>query len=249
MDGGSFHGQTAYTFFDLPTRHKLARGEINHRSRKHIKFDVRLGIIGTVIPVPGAGIVALGASIVAQGPLIYHPMARKLAAIYTASPHELAGMQLDVLPEKIYHNNEIDIASYFTLHFLLMASHEAIAAALGGLWFPIAGGIAGAVVDYYIAKTMTRRIGRMVAFYYLNGSRWKNDSFEDTYQEAKRETKGDISTIIAKNPEIRENMIRKLLSTINIMSKYMSKEKIREMFLDHHVEEELINDAFRMAGI
>jgi len=44
-------------------------------------MDVAIGAAG-LLPVPGAGLAAMIGTIIAQGPVIYQPMAREIAAIY-----------------------------------------------------------------------------------------------------------------------------------------------------------------------
>lgn len=248
MDGGGFTDPTAFTPLQLPKRNKLARETINAYAKKHIVMDVGIGLVG-LIPAPGAAVVALGASIAAQVPVVYHPLVRKLGVIYTAPPDELHHVQFDLLPEQIVLNSAADITADFTVEFLVSASWEIYSAAVATIWFPIVGGVIGAILDYHIAKTMTNRVGRMTALYYLNGERWKNGSLKETHNEAKQEAKGNLDDIPGKNPDVRRTMIGKLVMLINMVSRNMNKDQIREMFKAQQVPDDLIDDAFSAAGL
>src|SRR5205085_9394516 len=68
------------TLMRLEDRNAKAQEIIQSYSRLHAGMDVAVGLAGLF---PGAAIPALVAAIAAQSPIIYQPMARDLAAIYT----------------------------------------------------------------------------------------------------------------------------------------------------------------------
>src|ERR1700710_1577725 len=85
---------TSAVMYDLDERNRLAEELIESYANNHGWMDVGVGIVGMI---PGAGIPALFAAIGLQGPVIYKPMARKLANIYLVAPEDLSSVNDDII--------------------------------------------------------------------------------------------------------------------------------------------------------
>ena len=148
----------------------------------------------------GAEICKVAGAIVAQGPVVYQPMAQELARVYLANPD---GSTAKIALSGTFSTAALDIASEFGTEFMRQIAHEIVMEAglgvIGSLCIPVLGGIVGAALDYLIANTMTWRVGTMVSMYFQNGSVWLK-SREDSYQEAKRLTGGIGSSVAEVTP-------------------------------------------------
>ena len=73
-------------FFHSNARNRLAYRVINNYAAGHAVMDVVIGAAGFL--VPGGGVAAMLASLAAQAPVIYSPMVKSLARIYSATPDQ-----------------------------------------------------------------------------------------------------------------------------------------------------------------
>ena len=154
-------------------------------ARAHAWIDVGVGAIGTFIPA--AALPGLGACVLAQYPLVYRPLSRKLTAIYTDPLHDGAqqagptGWARAVSVEgamALNPQNSPGLQQIYNLEIFLELAREyanevGIGFALSLL--PVIGGICGAVYDAKAATTMTWRVGTMISLFFQNGSDWIGD--------------------------------------------------------------------------
>ena len=181
------------TLMRLEDRNAKAQEIIQSYSRLHAGMDVAVGLAGLF---PGAAIPALVAAIAAQSPIIYQPMARDLAAIYTVDESAVSeGIEQvrGVVRRVAFQTGFLDIAAEFGTEFMMQISGELLTEAglgvLGSLCIPVLGGAVGAALDYLIANIMTWRVGTMVSIYYQNGGEWLS-SRHATFEMAKNFTGG-----------------------------------------------------------
>lgn len=231
--------------FNLEERNKLATETINRYVELHTGMDIGIGILGTIIP--GAAVLALIGAIGAQGPVIYQPLARKLAKIYLASPDQLVSAQDDIIAGQLVVNLSFDIAAQFGLEFLKPIIKELLfeigIGAVVGAAVPIIGGGIAAWLDYEIAKRMTNRVGRMVAIYFQNNSQWIG-SKQETYQTAK--SLSDDLNDIRFQTEVRKTQLKQVYVQIQMMKNIgIDNEKIKSALRSQKIPEDLINEGMK----
>jgi hypothetical protein len=207
-------------------------------------MDVGVGLIGLI---PGAAIPALVTAIGLQAPVIYQPLARKLARIYIASPEELEDVQSDiVLPNAFVYTAGLDIAADFGVEFIASIAGELVVeAGLGSLatFVPIVGAFVGASLDYVIATKMTRRVGKMVSIYFQNGAHWLGDKGK-TY-EASKAASDDLNTIRTDLSPVRQSLLRNVRSYVDVMREAMTNDQIRKALRAKGIPDDLISDALQ----
>lgn len=211
------------TLAGLKKRNEQAVRTIARYARNHVGFDIFIGLAGTFIPF--GGLAALTSSILAQYPLVYEPMSRELAHIYTAKPDQItraATISTAML------GAAGDIAAAIGIEFLQeiagdLLTEMGLATAAASL--PFVGGIAGMMADAVIASTLTWRVGTMIAIYYQNGGAWYTDR-KTTFDKAKDMVGGysaqtdqrfDLGDIPKHIPSIREKHIRAMIECIETM--------------------------------
>jgi hypothetical protein len=238
----NFGNPAAFTVMGLQERNHLAEQTIQEYVAKHGTMDIAIGLVGMI---PGAAIPALMAAIAAQGPAIYQPMSRKLAAIYLASPDELNYVNDDIVATGNVADATLSIAAEFGTGFLKEIAGEIIAEVGVGVLaslIPFVGGIIAAGIDYKVASIMTNRVGRMVSAYYQNGARWLG-SKSSTY-EASKDMSSDLDDIRRDNPQV----LRALLSQVHTLIKMMrtggsNKQQTIDGLRSQQVPEDLIKEA------
>jgi len=120
----------------------------------HAAMDVAIGAVG-LLPIPGAGLGAMIATISAQGPVIYQPLAREIAAIYG---REFGSTERSEVLRGAVGGGLRDVAIDFgTDFFTEIAGELAQELGLGGVIsiIPVLGGLVGMFLDVKIAWTMT----------------------------------------------------------------------------------------------
>ena len=235
----SFSSPTALIAMKLEERNRIAQALIDDYSTRHGLMDVGVGAVGLI---PGAAIPALMTAIAAQAPVIYQPLARKIAKVYLASPDQLAEAQDDIIAPGVVEGAIRDVVAEFSITFLSEAAGEILTTLGAGAaltFIPIVGAIAGAALDWTIATRMTQRVGRMTAMYFQNGGAWVNDK-KTTFQMA-RET--SALTSIRNIPRVRSSLITNLHKIISLMRGGMSDVQIREALRQQQVPNDLIDDA------
>ena len=260
---------SSLTVFKLEERNSRAQGIISEFASLHAGMDIAVGLFGLV---PFMAIPALVAAIAAQSPLIYQPMAKKIASVYLATPEELGRGTAEIVLKGLLETSALDLAGEFGTEFMMHIAHEIVMEAglgiLGALCVPVIGGAVGAALDYAIATQMTWRVGTMVSIYYQNGGSWL-ESQESTFQRATRmagsfgksvtdvinyqKTKStprvDLNSIRNEVPGIRQNQVRILKVFVNLMRTSMNNDQIRASLSNQGVPADLIRDALRAIPI
>jgi hypothetical protein len=208
---------------NLEQRNRLARELIDSYGTKHALMDVGVGIVGLV---PGLGIPAILASIGAQVPVIYQPLARELGYVYLAEGGALSSLP-SVMSYAPYALGEFgldlaaDVAGEFGAEFIKEIAGELISAAGAGAastFIPFVGAFIAAGLDYAIAKKMTNAVGRMVSIHYQCG-RLRQFDRRRNYDLARRSD--------ASPPDIR-----KAIPSVNdalIQTVYLDIKNMREL--------------------
>jgi len=243
----------ATTVKRLDDRNGKAQDIIRSYARRHAGMDIAIGIIGLL---PGAAIPAIIAAISAQSPLIYQPMARDLAAIYTIGEGELDQETSNVrrlVMRGAVETGIIDIGAEFGTEFLMHIGKELVSevglGVLASLCVPALGGVVGAALDYLIANMMTWRVGTMVSIYYQNGGSWVG-SKDSTFKAASRMTGGirtsvtelldkkkrqegvrvDLGSIRWNVPQVRDALLAPVKNMVEMMREAMSNDQIRSRY-------------------
>jgi len=244
MSFQGFENPTLLVPLRLETRNKMAQALIEEYKGKHAAMDVGVGLVGLF---PGAGIPALIFAIASGAPLIYQPLAKKLAEVYLASPSDLDRAKSGI----IFHDAAVDIilgiGADFGVDFISQIATEMLTEVGLGValsFIPILGAVASAGMDYIIATKMTDRVGKMVSIYFQNGGRWRGTQ-RDTYRDAKN-LSGDLNSIRRELPGIRDALISNLQPTIEMMrDSGVSDEQLRQALIKKDVPIDLIDEALR----
>ncbi|MFZ0771389.1 MAG: hypothetical protein WCA49_17215 [Candidatus Sulfotelmatobacter sp.] len=261
----------ATTLMHLEDRNARAQEIIQSYSRLHAGMDVAVGLAGLL---PGAAIPALIAAIAAQSPIIYQPMARDLAAVYTVDEDYISQnieQVRGVLKNAALQTGFLDVASEFGTEFIMQIGGELLTEAglgiMASLCVPVLGGAIGAALDYLIANMMTWRVGIMVSIYYQNGGDWLSSRHE-TFEEAKRMTGGiatsvgevldakkrernvrvDLNSLRTKIPQIAELQVRSVKGIIDMMRDAMSNDQIRAALLGKGIPVDIIEKALSLSA-
>src|SRR5258708_7686336 len=172
-------------------------------------MDIAIGLIGTFVPFGGTG--AMIVSLAAQAPVIYQPMVKDLAKIYSASADDYTQKVVDKATILgALGDSGIELASEFGQEFLIEILSEllpelGIGAVLGAI--PIIGGFVAAGLDATLAATLTWRVGITTALYFFNGQEWPGGSKKSAYDIAKEKT-GAPSPKTNKPGIIHEELLR-----------------------------------------
>ena len=215
-------------------------------------LNVGINLAG-FIPVPGAGVAAMAAAIVAQAPAVYQPMSKEIAEIYHRSPGRDtarivgggaidAGLQLAIVDIGIAFLQEIAIDIIQDIGF------GAILAAI-----PFFGGFVASALDARIGYQMAWRVGYTVALYHENAGEWVGGSRAATYRYVKRafadakrqgRSKPGIPDLANSQTPIGQQQQR----TIHAMAAMLidaglTKADVRERLLAKGFEARVIDDA------
>ena len=233
--------------FNLSERNRQAEQVIRDYARGHAAADVGIGILGTIIP--GATIPALIASIAGQAPLVYQPMSKRLAAIYSATPDQITNR---IVIESAVIGGIGDLAAELASEFMAEIAAELVQEAGWGALasvIPGVGGIIAAGLDATIAATLTWRVGTMVAIYHQNGGWIQNR--HATYQRAKKmvgklspatDDRVDLDDIPFRNQEVLDKQMAVVKELITMMlSVAAGKDQIRVALLQRKIPQKLID--------
>jgi hypothetical protein len=238
------------TVLGLDIRNKEAEKIIAQYAKNHRWLDVAVGAAGTLVPVPGAALVAMVACIAAQGPLFYKPMADKLAKVYLGSiDHHTNRLVI----EGVFEGAGLDIANEFNAQFFAEIAGELVSElGWGGAvaMVPFIGGIAGAALDALVATTMTWRVGTMISVYFQNGGQWlgsRRETFEVAKDfvgplSAKAENRVDLNEIGKKNSQVMQHQLNTLKSVVidPLLEVGASKEQILASLRKRGINEDMI---------
>lgn len=262
----------ATTLMRLGDRNERAQKIVQSYARLHAGMDIAVGITGLL---PGAAIPAIIAAIAVQSPLIYQPMARDLAALYTTD-HESLGDTVEqirgIVNRGAFETGVLDIASEFGQEFMIQIAHELLGevglGVLGSLCIPVLGSAVGAALDYLIANMMTWRVGTMVSIYYQNGGEWLLGSRHATYERVKvlsgglgtsvgeildakkrqRNVRVDFNSLRSQIPQVCEAQVRAVKSIIDMMRDAMSNVQIREALLNKGIPIDIVQKALAVGA-
>jgi hypothetical protein len=225
---------------NLAERNRMAHKVITDYAQGHAAGDIAVGLIGTFIP--GMALPAMIGAIVAQAPLVYTPMAKKLSAIYTAQPDEITAGYVN---EAAMIGAGADVAVELGTDFFVHLAPELLSeVGLGGLvtLIPFIGGMLGAGIDAMVASTLTWRVGTMVSMYHQHGDKWLDDSQNATYHRAKdhvgeylakTENRVDLNDLPHRNKEILDKHLGVINHFIDVMLPMGGgKDKIREILIN-----------------
>jgi hypothetical protein len=271
-DGPYYDNLTlATTLMRLEDRNARAQKIIQDYSRLHAGMDVAVGFAGLL---PGAAIPALVTAIGLQSPIIYQPMARDLAAVYTVdedSVDQNIEQVRGVLKKAAFQTGFLDVASEFGTEFIMQIGGELLTEAglgiMASLCVPVLGGAIGAALDYLIANMMTWRVGIMVSIYYQNGGDWLSSRHE-TFERAKQLTGGiansvgevldakkrqrnvrvDLNSLRTQIPQITELQVRSVKGIIDMMRDAMSNDQIRAALVGKGIPVDIIENALSISA-
>ncbi|MGC2110089.1 MAG: hypothetical protein WA655_11275 [Candidatus Korobacteraceae bacterium] len=224
----------------LEERNRLAENLIGEYQTRHGLMDVGIGLAGLF---PGGGIPALMVAIGLQAPVIYQPLASKLAAVYLATPNELSTAQNDIVARVTAETAAVDLAGEFGSEFLVQIAGELLTelgVGTAASLIPIIGGFIAAGLDWEIATRMTKRVGYMVAIYFQNGASWVG-SKKKTYEMA-RTMRGDLDSVRDISP-VRRELLRNVRAMISMMREAMNVDQIRKALRKQGVPDDLIDEA------
>jgi hypothetical protein len=238
--------------FNLAERNRQAEQVIRDYARGHAAADVGIGIFGTIIP--GAGLFAMAASIAAQAPLVYQPMARKIASIYSAAPDAVTNR---TVIEAAVIGGIGDLAAELAGEFMAeLASELLMEAGFGAVasCIPLLGGVIAAGLDATIAATLTWRVGTMVAIYHQNGDQWIGNR-KRTYERAHKMVGGlspktdgrvNLDDIPLKNQEVLDKQMAVVKALVEMMlSVSASREQIKAALIQKQLPQQLIDLALK----
>jgi hypothetical protein len=129
-----------------------------------------------------------------QAPLVYQPMARKIAQSYMVA--DIDADISEAINDTAIEGAQYDIASAFGVEFFEQIFMDILQeVGLGAVIsiIPVVGSVVAAIYDAKIAATMTWRVGLTTALYYENGCEWLGGDRHTTYEKAKLLLSGGLS--------------------------------------------------------
>jgi len=253
-------------FFHSNARNRLANQVINNYAAGHAAIDVIIGAAGLL--VPGGGVAAMLASLAAQAPIIYSPMVKSLARIYSAEPDQftrglvtaatITGGAFDIGSEVLAEA----LSTEFGQEFLLSILHEIWPElGVGTLlsFIPFAGGFIAAGLDATLAATLTWRVGITTILYFLNGEEWIGGSKTNTLKHAKRvigvmspktNDRVNLNSLPNTVPEAKRKALAGLQQQIKVLKRAnssISKSEIRAIFIAEGIDASLVDEALKAA--
>lgn len=251
-------------FFHSDARNRLANQVINNYATGHATMDVIIGAAGLL--VPGGGVAAMLVSLAAQAPVIYNPMVKSLARIYSATPDQfttglvtsttIAGSAFDVGDEILAEA----LSTEFGQEFLLSILHEIWPElGVGTLlsFIPFAGGFIAAGLDATLAATLTWRVGITTILYFMNGEEWVGGSKANTLQKAKQvigvmspktNNRVNLNDLANSVPETKKKALAGIKQQINVLKRAnntISKSEIRHILTSEGVNASLVDEALQ----
>ncbi len=186
----------------------------------------------------------------AQGPVIYQPLARDIAAIYGRKPGKVEN------EEVIYgaltggvQDIAVDLGTEFFREIAMELVQDVGLGTLTSI-IPILGGIASTAIDSKIAWTMTWRVGLMLALYHENGGKWI-ESRKHTYELVRRRMKiqskdGQARPTIRQIVEQNKAVIKNQEASVGLLAQILldqgfTKDEVRESLTKRQLPRELID--------
>lgn len=214
----------------MQTRQAQVKSIIQKYVSRYASMNMPLGTLGTFIPLPGANVIALAATIMAQGAEMFQPLEREIAQVYQISPDDTRSTHT---PENGQARAASSPTSALLSEFMREFSHPFITEAvikqatkelllhyLPALaietiidWLPIPGGVVSASINTVTEVLLTRRIGVMLASYFENGQQWIGNSPAKTDDILRNYGDGYASVDdIPSIPEVSAGIITRLLA-------------------------------------
>lgn len=197
--------------FNLEKKHLDVENLVHSYASRHRIVDMVIGGASNFIPVPGAAFLATAALVSAQTPLVYQPLSKGVASIYSKS---ITSTETSFSDESNVDENQ-EYNQIYNIQFLLEIAQELVSEVTTGsivAAIPFIGFAAAAAMDAMIAATMTWRVGLMTSIYYCNFGEWigsRRETFEIAKKHigplsARSKNRIGIQEIISKNDEILE---------------------------------------------
>jgi hypothetical protein len=255
MEPLSVYGNEPNCVFDLEARNRKAHSIITRYAGAHAAMDVTIGLTAW-IPIPGATTAALIAAICAQAPLIYKPMTRELARIYSSEEDATTD---SITKDTVLIGAGLDIAIELGSEFMQEIASDLIFEAglgLGISAIPFFGALLAAGLDAAIAATLTWRVGTMVSAYYQNGEAWVENR-RATYDYAKKfvgsyspkvENRANLDDFGRQNPAISAKQLAfvlNLIETLRVVAP--NREQVSQVLRSRNVPSWLIDEGLRRA--
>lgn len=242
---------------NLTTRNREAETIISRFANRHAWMDAGIGLVGGI--VPGGGIASMVASILAQAPLVYQPMVKQLATVYSADPDEVR----DIVGKAVMQGTFADTLSYigsdlaaaFGAEFFVELAPELVQEmGVGAVLtlIPIVGGVASAIIDVVIARHLTWRVGRMTELFFLNNCAWVRGSRQETYGIAKQLDGVDLDAVPGRVSQVMEAAVPGLATSVRLMQNvqpHATRDQLRNALLSEGVPSSYADAALRRASI
>jgi hypothetical protein len=226
---------------NLEKKHFDVQNLVHSYASRHRIVDMVIGGASNLIPMPGAAFLATAALVSAQTPLVYQPLSKEVASIYSKSMSSTESSFSD--ESNADENHEYN--KIYDIQFLVEIAQELVSEVTTGsivAAIPFIGFAAAAAMDAMIAATMTWRVGLMTSIYHCNFGEWLG-SRRETFEIAKKhvgplsarsKNRIQIQEIISKNDEILEKQ-RKCLQ-LNFI------DPLRKLGRsDHEIRDQAIN--------
>ena len=210
----------------LSRRNEAAEEIISTTARSHATIDAISGTIGSIVPIPGAGVVVLAGQLLHQMTHIYPDMIEQLAYVYRAEPDRITKRKMSgaTVREAIGDGLGLEVVNHLKHEFGQqffsdIGTDLAVENAPGLLAssIPVVGALFSGGLDALIAATLTWRVGTMVSIYFQNGDfiRGHRKSTYDLVKKqlVKRSPATSRPGTLAKVrdiPEVRQNMVAKV---------------------------------------
>jgi hypothetical protein len=227
--------------YDLTERNKRALATIEDYATGHALMDVGIGLAG-FLPIPGAAPASIFAALLAQIP-VYMSLAHELRTIYPALPGTLPVGRIGLyVAADTTMTVGADIATQFGMEFLneiRSQIFQEVGLGFAASWIPVIGGIVSTAVDFFIAYTMTRRVGWMISAYYQNAENWAlprpqmyRRAAENIGKEGTANGSDYINNIPNVVPEVDETQVRLItiyVESLREANPSITDEKLLEM--------------------
>jgi hypothetical protein len=237
-------------FFNAEAKRNSASAIITSYARGHQAADVGLNI--ATCWLPGGGLIAMAGAMAIQAPLVYQPMARKIAQTYLVT--DIDADISEAVQDAAIEGAEYDIAGAFGVEFfeqifIDILQEVGLSAAISMV--PVIGSVVAGIYDAKIAATMTWRVGLTTALYYENGCEWLGGDRHTTYDKAKLLVTGglsaktdnrfDFQSVGSRVDGLRSKQTSLLVRYLQLARKTFGAENLEEVLRSHiNVDQALV---------
>lgn len=258
------------SLYFLGKRNAEAAAVIGDYASNHAMMDIIIGAVTGF--VPAGGLIGMATSIAVQAPLVYQPMVRRLALIYSRGPDKyttsavamatgigaIGEIGSEAMSEYLSQYLSTEFGQQFMVEILTDLIPELGAGAAASL-IPVVSIFASAAVDAILAATLTWQVGTMVTVYFMNGDQWLG-SKENTHAKIKgivgispkQKDRVDLDTLASKIPELRNAAVPGICQQISAMRAVkpdITKEEIRQIFKTNYgFPDVYIDEALKRSG-